>query len=97
MTRSGLHSTREGHGLNGVKSSTQTIKGLEHLSYDERLRELGLFSLENRRLRGDLINGYKYVMGANKDEGARLPSSAQQQVKSNWHKLRHRRAHLNMR
>ncbi|PKU49339.1 hypothetical protein llap_378 [Limosa lapponica baueri] len=41
--------------------ATEMIKSMKNLFYEERLRDLGLFSLEKRRLRGDFINAYRYL------------------------------------
>ena len=48
------------------------IRELEHLSYEDRPRDLGLFSLEKRKLQGDLIVAFQYLQGAYRKTGEGL-------------------------
>ncbi|KFO54209.1 hypothetical protein N302_00830, partial [Corvus brachyrhynchos] len=80
------------------RTGTKMIRGMEHLSYEERLRELGLFSLENRRLQGDLLVAFQYLKGIYKKDGEGLFTRACiDRTRGNGLKLKESRFRLDIR
>lgn len=75
--------------------ATEMVKGLEHFSHEERLRELELFSLEKRRLRLTSVRISNWKESA--ERSGPEPSQGCPVTKGNRYEVKHRKFHLNMR
>ena len=80
------------------RKSTKIIQGMEHLPYEDTLRDLGLFSVEKRSLQGDLIAAFQYHSGGQKKKEDRFSTrDCCETTRGNGFRLKEGRIRLNIR
>lgn len=76
---------------------TRMIKGLKHLTYEGRLKELGVFSLKQWTLTGYLVNVSKHLKEGGREDMSRLfPVVPSDMIRCKGHKLKYSRFHMNI-
>jgi len=80
------------------RRARKMIRGLEYLSYEDRLRELGLLSLKKRRFQGDLLAAFQYLKVAYRKDGEELFTRVcSDRTRGNGFKLKEGRFRLHIR
>ena len=80
------------------RRATHLVGGQQSRPYEERLRDLNLFSLSKRKLRGDLVAAYKLIRGDQQQIGRALfPPAAPGVTRNNGQKLLENRFRLEIR
>ena len=80
------------------RRATKMIEGFGKLIYDERLRRTGLTMLEERRIRGDLIETFKMIKGISKVDYTKFFSiSENNRTRGNSYKLEKKQCNINIR
>ena len=98
MSRLGVHNIDVELLEQVQRRATKIIRELEHLSYEERLRELGLFCLEKRRLQRNLTGAFQYLKGAyEQKEDWLLTQSDNNRTRESVYKLEEGRFRLDVR
>ena len=79
------------------RTAMKIIRGLEHLTCRDRLGELRLFSLEKRRIGGDLLAVFQYLKGSDRKAGDLLRRVGSNRMRGNGFKLEECRYRLDIR
>ena len=80
------------------RRAMEMIRGLEHLPCEDRLRELGLFSLEKRKLQSDLRAAFQYLKRSyRKEENSLFRLICGDRTKENGFMLKEKRSRLDIR